>query len=84
MNTQEKITLLESRQNELLKTIQNDGHAIRCQKTGQVFAEAYPEEYAQYQAAYAEYNENQAELEELYKKRKEEGEEKPSPSVEEA
>lgn len=71
MEIQEKILVLESEQNELYKVIRNDGHAIRCQKTGQAFAEAYPEEYAAYESAYAQYQANKAELAELYRQKQE-------------
>ena len=60
MNTQENINALESRQLELLAIMaSSDAHASKCIKLGKKFSTQYPEEYEAYQAANAEYNENE-------------------------
>lgn len=66
MTTTEQIATLESRQLELLKAMrQSDAHASKCTKLGKSFAEEYPEDFAGYEAARAEYNDNEGRLAEL-------------------
>lgn len=66
MNTQEQLSALESRQLELLAVMrESDAHALKCQKLGRSFASEYPEDFAAYNAANAEYNENEGRVEEL-------------------
>ena len=70
MNTLESISALESRQLELLGVMrQSDAHALKCQKLGKVFADEYPEDFAAYEAARQEYNENEVALAELQEQR---------------
>lgn len=67
METQLSINALEKRQNELLaKMSESDAHALKCQKLGRTFETEYPEDFAAYTAARAEYNENEAALADLY------------------
>ena len=61
---------MEGRQNELLTIMGNsDAHAAKCTKLGLNFAETYPEDYAVYTDARAEYNENEHRLATLYEQR---------------
>lgn len=63
METQLSINALEKRQNELLAEMsKSDAHALKCNKLGKSFADEYPEDFAAYQAANAEYNENEQQL----------------------
>ena len=67
---QEQINALESRQQELLaKMASTDAHAAKCVKLGKKFSAQYPEEHAEYEAANAEYNQNEEALAELYAQR---------------
>lgn len=73
METQQQINILESRQLELRAIMaKSDDRAIKCFKQGISFERTYPEEYAQYEAANAEYNRNEQTLAELKAKRAEE------------
>lgn len=75
MNTKEQISALESRQLELLATMRkSDAHALKCQKLGRSFETEYPEDFAAYTAANAEYNEKEIQLEELRRREAEERE----------
>lgn len=66
MTTKEQISALESRQLELRATMfESDAHALKCQKLGKTFAEEYPADFAAYNAANAEFNENEKQLAEL-------------------
>lgn len=66
MTTKEQISALESRQLELRATMaESDAHALKCQKLGRTFAEEYPADFAAYNAANAEFNENESRLSEL-------------------
>lgn len=66
MNTREEIQRLEERQLELLSVMRrSDDHAVKCSKLGRPFGQDYPEEYAAYVAANAEYNANEARAAEL-------------------
>lgn len=67
MSTQEKINELEARQLVLSNTMaSSDAHASKCTKLGLSFAETYPDDLAEYEAAREEYNENETSLESLY------------------
>lgn len=73
METQQQINILESRQLELRAIMaQSDDRAIKCFKQGISFEHTYPEDYAQYEAANAEYNRNETTLAQLKAKRAEE------------
>lgn len=73
METQQQINILESRQLELRAIMtQSDDRAIKCFKKGISFEHTYPEDYAQYEAANAEYNANEKTLAELRARRAEE------------
>ena len=63
---QEQINALESRQLELRrKMASSDDHAAKCKKLDLSFAETYPGDLAEYQAANQEFNENEARIAEL-------------------
>ncbi len=69
--TQDRINALESRQLELTRIMSaSDAHAAKCAKLGLSFAETYPEDLAEYQAANDEYNSNEAELATLYEQKR--------------
>ena len=54
---------MEVRQLELLATMErSDTHAAKCIKLGLDFRTTYPDDYAAYEAANAEYNANEATL----------------------
>lgn len=73
METQHQIDNLESRQLELRAIMaQSDDRAIKCFKQGISFEHTYPEDYAQYEVANAEYNKNKQTLARLKAKRAEE------------
>ena len=56
----EELRALESRQVELLATMQkSDAHALKCTKLGLDFATTYPEDEAEYSAAREEFNSNE-------------------------
>ena len=66
METANRIKQLEIEQNELRAAMaKSDDRQNHCGKTGKVFSEAYPEEYAEYAAAYEKYNANKVILNEL-------------------
>ena len=50
----------------------SDERAAKCSKTGASFRETYPQDFAQYEEANAEYNRNEMTLAELEVERKEE------------
>lgn len=55
-----QINALEARQNDLrLIMAKSDAHAAKCSKLGLSFAETYPAELEEYQAANVEFNENE-------------------------
>ena len=59
--TQQQLNALEARQNDLrLAMAKSDAHAAKCSKLGLSFAETYPDELEEYQAANAEFNENES------------------------
>lgn len=59
----EELRTLESRQVELLATMQkSDAHALKCTKLGLNFAETYPNDEAEYIAAREEFNSNEASI----------------------
>lgn len=63
LSTRDQINLLESRQLELRAIMRNsDEHALKCAKTGLNFREAYPDDWAAYEAAREEYNANETEM----------------------
>ena len=67
MNTIEQIKALEHRQHELKATMQkSDEHALKCAKSGLNFKKTYPDDWAAYEAARVEYNENETALAALY------------------
>ena len=58
---QQQINALEARQNDLrLVMAKSDAHAAKCSKLGLSFAETYPDELEEYQAANDEFNENES------------------------
>lgn len=66
METQQKINALNTRQLELLAIMaKSDDHASKCIKRGVSFRDVYPDDYAAYEAANAEYNTNEQTLAEL-------------------
>lgn len=76
METQQKINELQSRQLALRAIMAaSDERAAKCMKTGASFREAYPDDFAQYEAANAEYNDNELMLAELQATREAEREE---------
>ena len=63
MDTREEINALEHRQHELKATMQkSDEHALKCAKSGLNFKKTYPDDWAAYEAAREEYNENETAL----------------------
>lgn len=76
METQQKINELQSRQLALRAIMaSSDDRAAKCVKNGVSFRETYPDDFAQYEAANAEYNENEQTLSELEATREAEREE---------
>lgn len=66
MELQKRIDALQSRQLTLRAIMaSSDERAAKCSKTGASFRETYPEDFAQYQEANAEYNRNEMTLAEL-------------------
>lgn len=66
METHQFINELESRQLSLRAIMaSSDERAAKCFKNGTSFRETYPEDFARYEAANAEYNRNERMLEEL-------------------
>ena len=73
METQQQINELQSRQLELRAIMaSSDERAAKCVKNGTSFRETYPDDFARYEAANAEYNRNEQTLAELKAKRAEE------------
>lgn len=73
METQQQINELQSRQLELRAIMaSSDERAAKCFKNGTSFRETYPDDFARYEAANAEYNRNETTLAELKAKRAEE------------
>lgn len=61
--TKLQINALEVRQLELLAIMaSSDGRAAKCVKNGTSFREVYPDDFAAYNSANAEYNANEAEI----------------------
>lgn len=57
METQQQINELQSRQLELRAIMaSSDERAAKCFKNGTSFRETYPDDFARYEAANAEYN----------------------------
>lgn len=89
MNNRESIVRrideLESENLGLLATMKkSDAHAEKCSKLGLSFAETYPEDLAEYRAANAKYNENEAAIENLKQELADlPEEESPEPIIEE-
>lgn len=76
METQQKINELQSRQLALRAIMAaSDERASKCIKTGAFFPEAYPDDFAQYEAANTEFNDNELVLAELQATREAEREE---------
>lgn len=69
MKRQERDELLrkanEQQLNLLSVMAKSDAHASKCAKLGLVFADEYPEEYAEYCSAREKYNANQERIAEL-------------------
>ena len=69
MKRQERDELLrkanEQQLNLLSVMAKSDAHASKCAKLGLIFADEYPEEYAEYCSAREQYNANQERIAEL-------------------
>ena len=69
MKRQERDELLrkanEQQLNLLSVMAKSDAHASKCAKLGLIFAEEYPEEYAEYCSAREQYNANQERIAEF-------------------
>jgi len=66
MTTKEQISALESQQLELNAIMRRtDAHALKCNKEGLSYKDTYPDEYAEYVEANAQYNDNEAILAQL-------------------
>lgn len=66
MEIQQQINALQSRQLALRALMAaSDDRAAKCFKNGLSFRETYPEDFARYEAANAEYNANETTLAEL-------------------
>ena len=69
MKRQERDELLrkanEQQLNLLSVMAKSDAHASKCAKLGLIFADEYPEEYAEYCSAREQYNANQDRIAEL-------------------
>lgn len=63
MDIQQQINAMQSRQLELRAIMaQSDDRASKCFKSGVPFRDTYPEDFARYEAANAEYNANEITL----------------------
>lgn len=63
---EESLQKLHERQFELLAVMKgSDDHAAKCMKLGLKFKTQYPDEYAAYEAARTEYNDNEVKIAEL-------------------
>ncbi len=81
METRDQINALESRQLELQAAMsKSDAHAAKCTKLGLSFAETYPGDLVEYEAAREEYNTNEATLDELYRRLAQEEAEQAAPA----
>lgn len=77
MELQKRIDILQSRQLNLRAIMaSSDERAAKCMKTGVSFRETYPEDFARYEEANAEYNKNEQTLAELEAERVAQREEK--------
>ena len=66
MTNEEKLSRLQARQLELLALMgKSDTHAAKCAKLGVKFSDEYPDELKEYEAANAEYNDNETMLAQL-------------------
>lgn len=66
METQQQINELQSRQLELRAIMaSSDERAAKCFKNGTSFRETYPDDFARYESANIEYNQNELKLAEL-------------------
>ena len=66
MTNEEKLSALQSRQLELLALMgKSDAYAAKCAKLGVKFSDEYPDELKEYEAANAEYNDNETMLAQL-------------------
>ncbi len=73
---QHRINALQSRQLELRAIMaSSDERASKCMKTGVSFHETYPQDFARYEEANAEYNRNELTLAELEAEREAQQEE---------
>ena len=66
MTNEENLSRLQARQLELLALMgKSDTHAAKCAKLGVKFSDEYPNELKEYEAANAEYNDNETMLAQL-------------------
>ena len=66
MTNEENLSRLQARQLELLALMgKSDAHAAKCAKLGVKFSDEYPDELKEYEAANAEYNDNETMLAQL-------------------
>ena len=66
MTNEENLSRLQARQLELLALMgKSDTHAAKCAKLGVKFSDEYPDELKEYEAANAEYNDNETMLAQL-------------------
>lgn len=66
MTLQEQLNALESEQLRLQMIMaRSDAHASKCTKLGLSFAETYPDDLTEYEAAREEYNKNEARIAEI-------------------
>lgn len=71
METEQQINELQSRQLELRAIMaSSDDRAAKCVKNGVPFRETYPDDFARYEAANAEYNDNERTLARLEARRR--------------
>lgn len=76
METQQKINDLQSRQLTLRAIMaSSDERAAKCVKNGTPFRETYPDDFARYEEANTEYNQNEKTLVRLEAEREEERQE---------
>lgn len=66
MTLHEELSALQTRQLELANIMAaSDAHASKCTKLGLNFAETYPDDLTEYEAAREEYNENEVRIAEI-------------------
>ena len=66
MTNEENLSRLQARQLELLALMgKSDTHAAKCAKLGVKFSDEYPDDLKEYEAANAEYNDNETMLAQL-------------------